>query len=184
LRASVIFGAVFAAMLLDACSPAPGADEVGPAVDPRAVAEEMVAGELATTAGMGPLTPSCEDPSPLAIGTTFACTATTETGEVIQIQGIINVEGRIQLATTNLITAAALASFERQAAATLNDSVGSNFTAESVDCGAAAVIVPADFVLPCALIMPSSGEVFDLTLTITDLDGRRFSLVVADAPRA
>lgn len=167
--------------MLGACSSDP---EVLPPVEgSQSLAEDMIVGDLATSVGLGPLVPSCNDPGPLAVGITFACTATTEPGVVIQIQGSVNAEGHLALATTNLVSAAALPSFEREAAAALNNSVGSNFTAESVDCGATSIVLPADFVMDCALVMPASGEVFDVTLTITDLDQRRFSLVVGELPR-
>ena len=74
--------------------------------------------------------------------------------------------------------------FERQAASQLNESAGANFTADSVDCGNTSVVLGADNVLRCALIMPASGQVYDLDLAVTDLDGRHFALKVADAPRA
>jgi hypothetical protein len=182
LGAWVFIFAVAGALSLAACS-SPEEPDPSAAVDPQTLAEQMVAGDLATRLEFGPLAPTCDNPSPLAIGTTFDCTAATESGAQVRIQGIINVEGRIQLTTTNVITAIALAGFERDAAANLNDTVGTNFTADSVECGDMAVIVPDDFVLPCTLIMPSSGEVFDLQLTITDLDARTFSLVVGDKPR-
>jgi hypothetical protein len=143
----------------------------------------MIEGELATSIGLGPLVSSCNDPAALALDSVFDCTATTETGEVIQLHGSVTPEGKLALVTTNLVSASALPGFEREVAAMLNDSVGSNFTAESVDCGSTAVVLPPDFVMGCALVMPASGEVFDVTLTITDLDGRAFSLVVSDQPR-
>jgi len=180
LRASIVALTIVIALVAAACSSAP---EVDTSVDPKTLAEEMIAGDLATTVGLGPLVGVCSDPGPLAVGTSFGCTATTDPGQVIQILGVVNPEGRIELTTTNLVSSAALPSFEREAAAALNNSVGSNFTAESVDCGNAALVLRPDFVMACALKMPASGEVFDLTLTITDLDARRFSLVVGDQPR-
>jgi hypothetical protein len=169
-----------------ACSPNTS-DEPPNAVDAKELAEQMITGELATTIGLGPLTAACNDPGPLVVGTTFACTATPATEPprpVIQVQGVVNPDGHLALTTTNLISASALASFEKQAAAQLNDSIGSNFTAESVDCGNAALVLPADSVIGCALIMPASGQVFDVTLAVTDLNGRKFGLQVAEEPRA
>ncbi len=150
-------------------------------------AETMIAGELATAIGLGPLTPACTVPGALDIGVSFTCTAARTTqppGDPIQITGTINPDGHLGLVTSNLISAAALPSFERQAASQLNESAGANFTADSVDCGNTAVVLGADKVLRCALIMPASGQVYDLDLAVTDLDGRHFALKVADAPRA
>lgn len=149
-------------------------------------AETMIAGEMATAIGLGPLTPTCNDPGALDIGVSFSCTAARTTqppGDPIQITGIINPDGHLGLVTSNLISAAALPSFERQAASQLNESAGANFTAESVDCGNTSVVLGADKVLRCALTMPASGQVYDLDLAVTDLDGRHFALKVADAPR-
>lgn len=149
-------------------------------------AETMIAGEMATAIGLGPLTPACNDPGPLDIGVSFTCTAARTTqppGDPIQIVGTINSDGHLGLVTSNLISAAALPSFERQAASQLNESAGANFTADSVDCGNASVVLGADKVLRCALIMPASGQVYDLDLAVTDLDGRHFALKVGDAPR-
>jgi hypothetical protein len=181
LRVSTIIIAVIGALVLAACSSSE--PEAGPDGEPPSLAAEMIEGELATSIGLGPLVPSCNDPAVLALDSVFDCTATTETGDVIQLHGSVTPEGKLALMTTNLVSASALPGFEREVAAMLNDSVGSNFTAESVDCGSTAVVLPPDFVMGCALVMPASGEVFDVTLTITDLDGRAFSLVVSDQPR-
>ena len=181
LRAPIVLVTVALVLVLAACSSEP---EVDTSVDPKTLAEQMIAGELATNIGLGPLTGVCSDPGPLAVGSAFGCTATTEQGQVIQVAGAVNSEGRLQLTTSNLVSAAALPSFERDAAAALNNSVGSNFTADAVDCGNTSLVLPADFVMGCALKQPASGEVFDLTLTITNLDARTFSLVVGDLPRS
>lgn len=172
----------FAATACSAGSPAPPATTNGA----QTKAETMIAGEMATAIGLGPLTPACSVPGALDIGVSFSCTAARTTqppGDPIQITGTINPDGHLGLVTSNLISAAALPSFERQAASQLNESAGANFTAESVDCGNNAVVLGADKVLRCALIMPASGQVYDLDLAVTDLDGRHFALKVADAPR-
>jgi len=182
LRASFIIVAVVVALLCAACSS--GRDvESSAAGQPLSLADEMIVGDLAPTLGLGPLTSTCPDPGELAPDTTFVCSATTEEGQVIQVEAVVNAEGRLQLTTANVVSSAALPSFERGVAAMLNDSVGSNFTAESVDCGPTAVVLPPDLTMGCALVMPASGEVFDVTMTVTDLDERHFSLVVADQPR-
>jgi hypothetical protein len=183
LRAPRIIVAITVALVAGACSgtPAPVPDEGEGA---PGLADEMISGELATAVGLGPLTSDCHPPAALAIDTMFDCTATTEAGQLIQIRGSVDPGGKLALTTTNLITAEAIPSFEREVAAMLNDSVGSNFTAESIDCGTQPVILPPDLVMGCALTMPASGEVFDVTLAITDLDERHFSLQVAEQPRS
>ena len=181
LRASAIIVAGAGAFLVAGCST--GSETADADGNVATLAQEMISGELATTIGLGPLSSRCDDPGLVAADSMFACTAVTDSGAVIQIQGAVNDEGRLILTTTNLVSAAAIPSFERGAAALLNTSIGSNFTAESVDCGATAVVLPADFVMGCALVMPASAQVFDVMLTISDLDGRQFSLVVDEEPR-
>jgi hypothetical protein len=184
-RAPVIIVAAWLAVAVTACS-AGGPATVAPPIG-KAVAETMITGQLATTVGLGPLAPTCDDPGPLAVGTTFSCTAVRKSdrpGEPIRIQGTVNPDGHLSLVTSNLISAVALPSFERQAAAQLNQSAGSTFTPESVDCGQSSVVVPGDNVLRCGLVMPASGQIYDLDLTITDLNGRHFSLRVSQKPRS
>lgn len=181
----IMFAVTTIGLAATACSP--GTPATTPTTNgAQTKAETMIAGEMATAIGLGPLTPACNDPGAPEIGMTFTCTAARTTqppGDPIQITGIINPDGHLGLVTSNLISAAALPSFERQAASQLNESAGANFTAESVDCGNTSVVLGADKVLRCALIMPASGQVYDLDLAVTDLDGRHFALKVGDAPR-
>jgi hypothetical protein len=183
-RAPVTLTALALAAFALACS---SSAEAPANADGKSLAESMIANELAASVDLGPLVAACDEPGPLALGTTFSCEATRTAdppGQPIEIEATVNPDGHLGLVTLNLIAGPAIPSFERQAAAQLNESVGSNFTADSVDCGDTAVVLPADAVMQCALIMPSSGQVFDLALAITDLDGRVFALDVADTPRA
>ncbi len=170
------------ALLAAGCSG--GGDTDGDAApSEQSLAETMITGDLATGVGLGPLAPSCNDPGVYAADTAFTCTALTGPGDVINVHGSVNGEGHLNLATTNVISAAAIPSYEREVAALLNNSVGANLTAEAVDCGSTAIVLPGDLVTTCALIMPASGQIFDVTLSITDVEGRKFSLRVADEPR-
>ena len=175
-------GVVVAAMLvLSAC----GGDEVAVPTgdDPKSVSERMIITDLTPNLGLGLLTPACQEPGPLTIGMHYECTATAATGKVVEIVGTVNDAGHLELATSNLITPRALLSYERDAAAALNNSVGSNFTAESVDCGDGPIVFEAATTMNCALVMPASGQVFDLTFDVTDIDRRHFGLAVSDQPR-
>ncbi len=170
------------ALVLAACSG--GTEPAGPEAVPRSLAEQLIIDELATSVGLGPLDPSCADPGVYTADSSFACTATTDGGTVVNVQATVNAQGRLSLATTNLITPAALPTFEREVAAVLNANTDANLTAGAVDCGPGPVVLPPTRTMLCALTMPASGEVFDVTLDITDLDRRRFGLKVADEPRS
>ena len=173
--------AAMAAAAMVGCSS--NAAEVPVAEGPRGDAENMIRGEMASEIGLGPLTAVCEEPPPYAVGTTWACTASTEDGQVITVQGSVNAEGHVEMVTTNLISAPAMLHFEADAAANLNNETGSSLPAESIDCGEAPLVVGADMVVPCLLTIPSSGVVYDLTMRITDIDARHFALQVAEEPR-
>lgn len=149
----------------------------------RSIAEEMIITDVAAEAGLGELTAICPDVAEVTVGTTFDCTATSEASPVLAITGIIDGEGRVLLATTNMITAAALPSFERRAAEALNAQVGSQLAENSIDCGELPVVFGQDRVMVCALEDPLTKDIFDISMTITNIENREFSLVVAESPR-
>lgn len=150
----------------------------------RSIAEDMIVTEVAAQAGLGELTAICPDVAEVAVGTTFDCTATSDASPVLGVTGIIDGEGRVMLATTNMITAAALPSFERRAAEALNAQVGSQLVEDSIDCGEQPVVFGQDRVMVCALEDPLTKDIFDISMTITDIENREFSLVVAESPRS
>ncbi len=167
--------------VLAGCSSDP---EEQPVQSIRQISEQMIVGDVAANAGIGELAAVCPDVPAAAVGTAFDCTATSEDGRIITLAAVIDDTGRVRLNTTNVITAAALPSFERAAVEALNTTVGSRLENEAIDCGAEAVVIGQDNVLVCALLDPHTEKVFDVSLTITDIESRQFSLVVADNPRA
>ncbi len=174
---------VLVAALAAACS---DAVRPTPATSGPALAEQLIAGPLADQAGLGRLSPTCPDPGPLAVGTTFTCTAThaAQPGDpALQVHVAVKPDGHLALTTLNLITPAALPAYRTDAAAQVSRTVGADVAADAVDCGTAAVVVADDNVLLCKVTM-GPGKVYDLRLTITDVNGRRFTAEVANPPRA
>lgn len=172
---------VMAALALAGCRSAP--EEETP-LTIRQTAEDLIRTDVAPLAGLGDLTPVCPDVTEATVGTAFECTATTEDQRIITVAASIDQLGRVALATNNMITAAALPSFERAAVDALNATVGSQLSPDAIDCGDAPVVFGQDQVMVCALLDPHTEKVFDVSLTITDIEARQFSLVVADTPRA
>ncbi len=150
----------------------------------RQTTENLIRADVSTQAGLGDLTPVCPDVTDPVVGTVYECTATTGDQRIISITATIDDQGRIALATNNMITAAALPSFERAAVEALNATVGSQLVPTAIDCGDAPVVFGQDKVMVCALLDPHTEKTFDVSLTITDIEARQFSLVVADQPRA
>lgn len=168
-------------LVITGCSSDP---EEPPELTIRQTTEEMIRTDVAGVAGLGELIPVCPDVTGAVVGTAYECTATTEDQLLISLAAVIDDEGRVQLNTTNVITAAALPSFERAAVEALNSTVGSRLETDAIDCGDTPVVFGQDRVMVCALLDPHTEKVFDVSLTITDIEARQFSLVVADQPRA
>lgn len=176
----MVTGMLVLALFVAACT---SGDEEEQLLTIRGEAEQMIAGPVAEQAGLGELAGVCPEVAP-AVGTTFECSATTADQRIVGLQGVINDQGLVELNTDNVITGPALPSFERAAVAALNNTVGSRLTDDAIDCGADSVVFGQDMVMICALLDPHTGGTYDVTLTVTDIEARQFSLVVADDPRS
>ncbi|MEM9562238.1 MAG: hypothetical protein AAGA93_06465 [Actinomycetota bacterium] len=183
-RTTVVAMLAAAVLLMSACRSEPD-EEALPTL--RQTTEDLIRGDVASQAGLGDLSPVCPEVN-LAVsgvGTTWDCTATTADQRVISLQALINQQGQVEVATTNMITAAALPSFERAAVQALNDTVGSRLEADAIDCGESTVVFGGpERVMVCALFDPATEATYDVSLTVDDIETRQFSLVVADQPRA
>lgn len=157
-----------------------GGDEVRTV---RSNAEAMIERTVAEQADLGDLRATCDEVDQPAVGVTFECTAVTDGQRTMWFDGTINGEGRVELMSRNVITAAALPSFERVAVQALNDKLGTALSENDVDCGDRTMVLGNDQVMVCAVTDPNSREVFDLTMTMTDIEARKFSLVVGTEPR-
>lgn len=185
-RAACCVVALFA-LLVVGCRSAPE-EEAEPTI--RMSTEALIEAQVTGPAGLGELTTACPeiDPATAGIGTTFQCTATTEDEQVLALTATIDDQGRVQVATTNVIVGPALPSFERAAVDALNEAVQSSLEYSAIDCGEQTVVLSAgqngERWMVCALFDPLTEATFDVTLSITDIEARQFSLVVADQPRA
>lgn len=160
--------------------PAPAETE---AMTAQRATEELIVGPVADTAGLGPLLPVCPDMTGAVPGDSFTCTASTEEQKTVRLAAIIQPSGQVELATTNVITADALPSFEQAAIDALNSTIEIPLSYDDIDCGPNSLVINDDATLVCALRDPQTAAIFDVTLTFTDLEARQFSLVVADTPR-
>ena len=175
-----------AAALTGALAACSDAARSAAAPDGAALAQQLIAGPLAEAVGLGRLTPTCPDPGPLAVGSTFTCTAThsAQPGEAaLQVHVAVKPDGHLALTTLNLITPDAVAAYQRDAAAQVTQAVGATVASEAVNCGPGALLVPDDNTVMCRITM-SAGKVYDLKLTVSDVNARRFTAEVANPPRA
>ena len=181
----MVGGVAVGALLLLVSVGCRSAPEEEPIPTVRQLSETMIRTTVAETAGLGDLSPVCPEVADAAVGVTWDCTAATADQRLIALRGVVNEVGQVELATTNMIAAGALPSFERAAVDALNTQVpGANLVEESIDCGDTSVVFGQDRVLVCALSDPHTGQIFDVSLTIEDIESRQFSLKVAEAPRA
>lgn len=151
----------------------------------RQTSEDLIRNQVADGAGLGELAAACPDIERFGAqpGMTWDCTATTADQRIIGIRAVINDQGQVEVATTNMIAAAALPSFERAAVRALNDTVGSRLEDDAVDCGDLPVVFGQSRVMVCALFDPHTQETYDISLDVQDIETRQFTLVVADQPR-
>jgi len=181
---AIFIGVVVGASLLisSGCRSAPDEEPI-PSI--RQLSETMIRTTVADQAGLGDLSPVCPEVTEVSVGVTWECSAATADERLINLDGWVNERGQVELVTTNVITGSALPSFELAAVDALNAQVpGANLVEESIDCGETSVVFGQDRVLVCALADPRTQQVFDVSLTIEDIEARQFSLKVAETPRA
>ncbi len=161
-------------------------DPEGPAVlSPTQAAEQLIVGTLAEQVGLGPLTANCPDMAAATGGDVFPCTAATESERLVLVDATILPTGQVELSTTNVILGSALDSFEQSAIDAINKvRPDANLGPGAVECGDTSIVLSDDRMMICALTDPTTDQVFDVSLTIDDIEGRQFRLAVADRPRS
>jgi hypothetical protein len=170
-------GAV-AALLVTSCSSS--------TTDYQALAVKLIQGELQDTLSIGDLAAECEEPSSKEVGTTFACTATTPDDRTITFTADIREGKKVNVQSTNVLTAENLGEIEAEAARILSEKVGQTLPAENIDCGSEPVIADAGEAFVCALTDPGNpNDVYDTSITLDDLTNpTQLDVEVASAPRS
>ncbi len=167
------FVALAAVLGLSACSASETAGET---------ATGLIEGELSETFGLGTLEGSCEEPENEDVGSTFVCTGTTG-DQVIEFLATIDREDHVNVASTNVLLAEDMPTLEVAAVDALNTEFDFGLAPDDIDCGTELVVLDASQELVCGLTETATGDVYDATLTITDISQGAFDIVVADAPR-
>lgn len=128
--------------------------------------EELIAGELATAIGFGPLADAaCEDPAEEAAGETFTCTAATEAGDTLEFAAILRSDDEIFVAASNVIFADDLDFLENDAVQVTAGNFEVDPSTLSVDCPDENTLIVDDRVI-CQITDASDGGVYDLTVTL------------------
>ncbi|MDH3300899.1 MAG: hypothetical protein OES24_10370 [Acidimicrobiia bacterium] len=180
-----IVGALATVAVLTGCLDSGGeADDVA-VLTPTQAAEQLIVGPLAEQVGLGPLTASCPDMNGATGGDVFPCAAATDTDRLLNVDAAILPTGQVELSTTNVILGSALPSFEQSAVEAINKvRPDANLDTGAVECGENSVVLPDDRMMICELTDPRTEQVFEVSLTVDDIEAREFSLVVADRPKS
>jgi hypothetical protein len=149
---------------------------------PEGVAEELIEGELADQIGIGALVASCESPGTEDVGTTFVCTGAAG-DTVVDFAAEIDREDNVSVVTTNVVLAEDMVALESAGVQVLNDEFDLGLAEGAIDCGETAVVLAASNELTCALTDTATGDVYDTTFTITDIQSGTFDIDVAASPR-
>lgn len=181
---TAVVAALVAVAVLTGCLDSGGEADTAIILTPAQAAEQLIAGPLAEQVGLGPLTADCPDMAGATGGDVFPCTAATETDRLLTVDAAILPTGQVELSTTNVILGSALPSFEQSAVDAINKvRPDANLATGAVECGDTSVVLPDDRMMICELTDPRTEQIFEVSLTVDDIEGRQFSLVVADRPK-
>jgi hypothetical protein len=147
-------------------------------------AQKAIEGDGAKT--LGKLTATCEKPAAAKPKPedTFACTASTADGKVVKFTAKVATGNKVNVTSTNVLTADDVAKVEEVAVKALEEEVGEPLGIENMDCGKAPIIFEAKGIV-CTLTDPGDKSIYDATVTIDDLaDLSTLKVSVAEKPRA
>ncbi|MEL6981741.1 MAG: hypothetical protein AAFO29_04890, partial [Actinomycetota bacterium] len=136
----------------------------------------------AVALGLGDVDVTCQEPADEEVGTTFGCASASSLGVVNWVVTITETD-RISANTTNLIRADLAETVEQVAVESLEAQAGSTLGVENFECGPGPFVLDASSAMVCALTDPTTGLVYDATLTFTDLETGSFQVNVANEPR-
>ena len=135
--------------------------------DPALTGEGVIESELADQMGLGELSADCDEPENRNVGTEFACTATTEDGQVIRIVSQFDSEDEIFVYPTNVLSAADVPKAVEVAATVLSPEVGFDIDPASIECPDGPLVLAEGGVLDCTIENPTDGALFPLTITLS-----------------
>jgi len=143
---------------------------------------DLIEGDIADQAGIGPLEAACEeidDPEP---GDTFTCTAATGNGETIRFNAVIEEDDTVDVESVYLVTSEGLTMIEGLAVQALEENVGQTLGIENFDCGDRGLVVEPGGTIACVLTDPVSGAPYEAEVTVQALDPIEIFVEVGGAP--
>lgn len=176
--------AVVLALISLGCSGEVSLSFGGESVDDAAV--ELIEGqEMRDFLNIGALTNgACDDPGTDEVGTHFACTADSPDGP-LEFDVEIDREDHIFATPLNVISLDQQQFFMELGGNALGEQIGQEFPIDLLDCGDKALVYAAGTnaaVMDCSF--GDVGEIYDATITISDVEQGLLSMVIADTPRS
>ncbi len=148
---------------------------------PSSAAEEVIEDDLAADLGLGEVTAECGEPPNEDEGSSFPCTSETDQG-VVRWEATIVEDDTVNVQSVNVLVDDDVVALEEAAAEEIEQVVGVPLGSENFDCGAVPVVLGPDDEVVCALTDPANGDIYDTTVTITDMATGAFEFEVAEEP--
>ena len=146
---------------------------------PESAAVELIEGELSDELGVA-MTGECDDVDDPDVGVSFECTGTIDDGRVVEFVTLIDRDDHIAVDSVNVLVPEAVDRFEAATAEGIAQQSGVPLDASAVDCGEGPIVFDSTMTMPCTLSDPSNGDVYDVTLTVTDIDEGLFDIEVGE----
>lgn len=153
---------LLAVLMLSACAPAPEPFSIG-GQPVEVAAAQQIEGQIADDFGM-PLVADCPVVPEPAVGTEFACVATTSSGQFIDFAGTVQSPDRLELSSTNVVSSMAVDEVRAQLATDLTQSTGLDIT---VECPSEMITMEQP-IITCIAATDSQPETNPITLTFTN----------------
>ena len=147
-------------LVVSACSVSVGST-------PANAAEDAIEDGLSELLGLELSDATCTEPRADEPGETFSCSATSDSGESVNIDGVVEENDGIYVAATNVVLTDDLSDLEEEAIVTLAPDSGLPPERIDVDCPAGPTVFDGD-VLVCEISDNSTGERFELNVELTD----------------
>lgn len=120
---------------------------------------------------------TCVEPAVEEVGAVFDCTATSGGNEIL-FEVEIDSEDSIFAAPQNVLEASLLPAYTSGAIDALNSQNNFTLPTDSLDCGTKSVVLDADNKMYCLLNDPSNGNVFNVEITVRDLETAAFGVEI------
>jgi hypothetical protein len=164
----VLVASVVLAIVAAACSVS-GEINIGGSGPVENQVEDFIEGDFGDGFGLGELDASCTKPSSEDVGTTFLCTATTASGDIVRLETTLSEDDAFDVQTTNLILGGSWGPIEGEMVRILSENTTPDVVI-TVDCGTETVVFDIGVSEPhiCAA-GDGSGSIFDLSIAFTSL---------------